>query len=126
MTEIEEKAGREAGALEVEITFAPEAGGDAVKATSTPSMWAIADEWVDTLRATAAAHGLLHTKAWYDGKMVAAIQLQAARAAGILPEGPLTLGKIAEMLNAYDVSMPKDAGTGDGAGPDPTGAAAGA
>lgn len=93
-------AKKKLGAFEFHLVFAPTGGGDPVETVSTPSMWALADEWVDGLRAAGG-----HTAEWYDRQLGSAIFLQAARDLGLAPEGELSVAAIAEVLNAYDVEI---------------------
>ena len=104
-------AKKKLGALEFELTFSPYDGGKAVKTVTTPSMWALADEWVDSLKAAGG-----HTSEWYDSKLGGAIFALAAMDLGIIPEAPLGVAPIAELLNAYDVDMV----SGDEQGENPT------
>ena len=108
------------GDLEMRIRFTPAGGGDAVELQSTPSMWALADEWIDNIMAQNIANGRDHTRAWYNGKLISCIELQAAQAADLVPQGGFSLVRIAELLNAYDVEIVDEEG-GDGDGDaDPT------
>lgn len=102
------------GALEFELTFTPYDGGKPAKTVTTPSMWALADEWVDSLRAAGG-----HTAEWYDSKLGGAIFALAAMDLGLMPEQPLGVAPIAEVLNAYDIDM-KTADEVAGANPTPT------
>ncbi len=104
-----EKAPR--GALEVTVVFEPLAGGAPVEGVTTPSMWAVADEWCDTLRADGS-----HTDRWLELKMVDAICLQAAQAEGLMRGGAPTLARIAELKNLYSYEM-TDGGDGGDADP---------
>lgn len=88
------------GMLEYHLTFKPFDGSETVETISTPSMWALADEWVDELRAQGK-----HTDSWYDTKLGGAIFLLAAQEAGLVPAGPITVSAIAEVINAYDIDM---------------------
>ena len=110
------------GALEIRFSFTPvDRDGSDVKnceAYSTPSMWAIADEWADEMQARRPG---AHTDAWIRIKMLDAIALQAARAAGLVPDGEVSLEAIAELNNSYSVDvLPDDWQTSEGeAGPLP-------
>lgn len=107
------------GDLEMTIKFTPAGGGDAVELQSTPSMWALADEWVDTIMAQNIAMHRDHTRTWYNDKLIKCIELQAAQAAGLVPQGGFSLVAIAEMLNVYDVDLPEPDG-GEEAPANPT------
>ena len=110
---------RRSGDLEMTIAFTPAGGGETVEAQSTPSMWALADEWIDSVMAQNIAAGRDHTRAWYNGKLISCIELQAAQEAGLVAQGGFSLVRIAEMLNAYDVEIVDEDG-GAEATPDPT------
>lgn len=112
-------ADRGTGDLEMRIAFTPSGGGETVVTQSTPSMWALADEWIDTVMAQNVAAGRDHTRAWYNGKLIACIELQAAQAAELVPQGGFSLVRIAEMLNRYDVELVEEKAGGED-GPDPT------
>lgn len=103
---------KKTGLYEVEFQYAPRAGGKPVLAVTTPSMWARADEWSDTLRVGAEPH----SQAWVTAKMVDAARLLAAQAAGIVRPGALSLELIAEMTNAWEIrdTSAEDAPGGDG------------
>ena len=100
------------GAFEMRLTFTPHDGSDPVEVISTPSAFALADEWVDTIRARGE-----HTPEWCDRMFGSALFLLAAQDAGLAPSGPVTTTAIAELLNAYDVDM-DDPGADEG--PNPT------
>lgn len=72
-------------------------GREALTVT-TPSMWALADEFADGLRVS--GH---HSEGWILRKMTFAIQMQAAQAEGLFPAGPITLERLTEFLNVCDV-----------------------
>lgn len=76
--------------------------GRVVETVTTPSMWAIADEFIDGLRMSGR-----HTEAWIVRKMTFAIQMQAAQAEGLFPDGPLSVERIAEFLNLCKVETVK-------------------
>ena len=88
------------GLFEVALRFEPRDGSEPVETVTTPSMWALADEWADGLRAGSAAH----SEAWVSAKMTEAVFLQAAQREGLVRPGPITLVKISEMTNLYEVS----------------------
>lgn len=94
-------------------------GREAVTVT-TPSMWAVADEFADGLRASGT-----HTELWILRKMTFAIQMQAAQAEGLHPEGPVTLDGICEFLNSCKVEpvLSERIHTGGDEPEDPTAAA---
>lgn len=96
------------GALEVRVRIAPRSGGEAVETTTTPSMWALADEWLDSL-----IYSDPHTPAWIEQKLLQAIYLQAARSEGLAAPGDITLEAIAEMVNALDIDVVGEPGEGD-------------
>lgn len=68
--------------------------GRCVETVTTPSMWALADEFCDELRLTKK-----HTEAWILRKLGFAINMQAARAEGLFDDGPIDLASLAEFLN---------------------------
>ena len=88
------------GAFEFKLTFTPNGGGDPVETVTTPSIFALADEWVDTIRAEGK-----HTPEWCDRQFGGAMFLLAAQDLGLAPKGPITVEAIATLLNAYDVDM---------------------
>ena len=88
------------GAMEFRLTFTPMDGGEPVEVVSSPSMFALADEFTDTIRAKGG-----HTEEWMSSKLAGAIFVLAARDAGLMPDGPLDLASIAEVMNAYDIDM---------------------
>ena len=99
-----------------------EAQGEPVEAQSTPSMWALADEWIDTIMAQNIAAGREHTRAWYNSKLISCIELQAAQEEGLMPQGGFSLVRIGEMLNAYNVDIPEEGDDAEDGDPDPTSA----
>lgn len=111
----------ELGMLEYEITFIEIATGKETKAVTTPSMWALADEWADRVRGRGG-----HTPAWVNAKMGQAIWLQAAQDAGLVDGDTIDLVQISEMMNRYEVEVststeteaedPTVTGQGDGLG----------
>lgn len=88
------------GAFEFLLTFTPHDGGDPVEVVTTPSVFALADEWADTIRARGE-----HTDEWVDQKFGGAMFLLGAQDAGLMPSGPITLAAIAEVMSRYDVDM---------------------
>lgn len=91
--------------------------GRSVETVTTPSMWALADEFCDTIRLTKK-----HTEAWVLRKLGFAINMQAARAEGLFEDGPIDLDSIAQFLN--DCTVEAVASQKAGAdGEDPTQAA---
>lgn len=88
------------GLFEVALRFEPRDGSEPVEAVTTPSMWALADEWADGLR----VGDKPHSEAWVAAKMTEAVFLQAAQREGLVRPGPITLVKISEMTNLYEVS----------------------
>lgn len=93
--------GKEArGLFELVLRFEPRDGSPAAEAETTPGMWGIADEWADSLRAGERPH----TAAWVNAKMTDAVFLQAAVDAGLMSHGPITLERIAQMNNLYEVA----------------------
>jgi len=112
------KAGAPRGALEVTVRFEPVDGGAPVEGVTTPSMWAVADEWCDTLRAEGS-----HTDRWIELKLVDAICLQVAQAEGLMRGGAPTLARIAELKNLYGYRMTDDGREGGDADPNAPGPA---
>ena len=106
-------ARKKLGALEFKLTFKPYSGGKPIQTVTTPSMWALADEWVDSLTAAGG-----HTAEWYDAKLGGMLFALAARDLGLIPDGELGVGSIAEVLNAYDIDM--ESGDEPGENPTPT------
>ena len=98
MTSQDKKAPR--GLFEVALRFEPRDGSKPVETVTTPSMWALADEWADGLRTGERPH----SESWVSAKMTEAVFLQAAQREGLVRPGPITLVKISEMTNLYDVS----------------------
>lgn len=83
--------------------------GREVVTVTTPSMWALADEFADDLR-----HSGRHTEQWVMRKFGLAIQMQAARAEGLFPDGMITNGSIAEFINTCTVeNLPDECSTGE-------------
>lgn len=127
-----------------DLTFkitATDADGNVVECTSTPAMWALADEWVDSLMASGA-----HTEEWRTRKLINGFEYLALQRelAGktdengepVFPDmridGKPTLPAVAWMIDAYDVDWepiggtdvdedsnanPTQAGAGDGPEP---------
>lgn len=94
--------------------------GQKTKTITTPAMWALADEFADSLRMEGG-----HSEQWIIRKLSFAIHMQAARAEGLFPEGPIDTASIAEFLNACEVRhLPSDPASEGGADEeDPTQAA---
>ena len=88
------------GAFEFLLRFTPTDGGETVEVVTTPSIFALADEWADTLRAKGD-----HTSEWVDQKFGGAMFLLGAMEAGLMPDGPITLASIAEVMSRYEVDM---------------------
>ena len=109
---------RRGGIFEFKLRFAPAEGGAPVEEWATPAMWAAADEWADKLRATGE-----HTESWVSAKMADAVRLQAAQAAGLVSPGGISLERIMEMNNAFDVEDVADGEPADEDGANPTKAA---
>lgn len=101
------------GAFEFRLTFRPADGGEERTIVSTPSMFALADEWADTLRAAGG-----HTEDWVNAKMAGAIFLLAAIELGLVDSQPVTLGGVAQVMNDFDVDM--DDGSEGGGEANPT------
>lgn len=98
------------GPLEQRMKITTMDGREAVTVT-TPSMWALADEFADELRRSGR-----HTEAWVMRKFGMAIQLQAARAECLFPDGPITNGTIAEFINSCTVeNLPDEDAPGESA-----------
>ena len=93
------------GPFEFRITFTPRDGGDPVEAISTPSAFALAEEWADELRATGR-----HSAEYVDQKFGGALFLLAAQDAGLARKEPLSMAAIMSLLNAYDIDMEADEG----------------
>ena len=87
------------GPFEFRITFTPRDGGDPVEAISTPSAFALAEEWADELRATGK-----HSPEYVDQKF------GAAQDAGLAKREPVSMAAIMQLLNAYDIDMEADEG----------------
>ena len=87
------------GNFEFLLTFTPQ-DGDPVEVVTTPSIFALADEWADTLRAKGG-----HTDEWVDQKFGGAMFLLGAQEAGLMPDGPITLEAIAEVMSRFEVDM---------------------
>lgn len=104
------------GSLEIAFRLTPN-GGEPVVTVSTPAMFALADEFADTLRALGG-----HTDQWINSKFVAAIAVQAMQAEGLAPAGELSLGLIAAAINICDFEDVSGDYVREGAGdaPDPT------
>ena len=102
------------GAFEFLLTFTPNDGGEPVEIVTTPSIFALADEWADRLRAAGD-----HTPEWVDQKFGGAMFLLGAQEAGLVPSGPITLASIAEVMSRYDIDM-KTADEVEGENPTPT------
>lgn len=100
-----EDGGAKLGALEMRVLIEPRDGSEPTDTTTTPSMWAAADQWLD---------GLLweepHTRAWIDQKLVQGIYLQAAQSEDLMRAGDLSLERIAEFVNLYEVTPLDDDG----------------
>ena len=120
--------GRRQGVFEFPVEFVPMDGGEPVEVWTTPSDWALADEWVDGLRAaslktTVADDGQVvlvstHTDAWLNSKMTSAAHFLAAQSAGLMRPGPIDLGALVEMQNLYEV---RDVATAEDADQPPEG-----
>lgn len=95
---------------ELELLLVPRDGSEPVAVTTTPSMWALADEWADTLRVGPAPH----SEWWLGRKMADAAALQAAQASSLVRPGAISLELIAEMNNLYKV-VDQDEDGGEGA-----------
>ena len=91
---------------------ATDADGDEVVMTTTPSMWMLADEWVDTMRARGN-----HSEVWLMNKVEQAIWLQCMIENGLLEPMPINLASIGTMLNAYDVESIEAYDQGDSEDP---------
>lgn len=99
------------GALEIRFSFTEVNDGAVTEAYSTPSMWALADEWSDALQARSydeKTGRFEHTDEWVRVKMLDAIALQAAQEAGLLRPGAISLDRIAVMKNLYTVDVLPD------------------
>ncbi|RDB70677.1 hypothetical protein [Eggerthella sinensis] len=93
-------------------------GREAVTVT-TPSMWALADDFADGLRLSGR-----HSELWILRRMTFAIQMQAAQAEGLHPDGPITLERIIEFVNLCKVdNVPAERIHSDEEPSDPTRAA---
>lgn len=102
--------------LEMEIR-ATDHDGVAHEMTTTPSMWMLADEWTDTIRARGT-----HSEVWLMAKLEQAIWLQCLIENHLLEDMPVNLASIGEMLNRYEVETVETAE--DGGSEDPTQGAA--
>lgn len=74
--------------------------GRAAVTVTTPSMWALADDFADALRLSGK-----HSEIWILRRMTYAIQMQAAQAEGLHPDGPITLERVYEFLNLCKVEV---------------------
>lgn len=80
------------------FTIAPR-GGVPVEVSSTPLMFAVADEFADRLRFTGG-----HTEEWLEQKIEHAVYMQAAQAEGLFPaEKPISLESLAEFMSLCTV-----------------------
>ena len=93
------------GPFEFLLTFTPHDGGDPVEVVTTPSAFALAEEWADELRATGK-----HSPEYVDQKFGGALFLLAAQDAGLVRKEPLSMAAIMSLLNAYDIDMEADEG----------------
>ena len=106
------------GPLEFPLTITPTdpEGGEPFDVVTTPSEFARADEFVDTLRATAR-----HSEAWLGQKMLPAVALLAAQREGRFKRGALSVGLLAEFQNAFSIAdAPVAEGRDEDTEPDPT------
>lgn len=119
----EKSAGSPLGPLELEVTFAPRGGGDAVTVVTTPSEWARADEWLDAMVCSGDSQ---HSDGWLTDKMLGAIYLLAAMDNRLMTAGPVTLGRIFDMRNRYEVTEAAPDGPAGADPANPTGGGEGA
>lgn len=95
--------------------------GRTAATVTTPSMWALADDFADRLRMSDR-----HSEIWILRRMTYAIQMQAAQAEGLHPDGPITLERVYEFLNLCKVEeLDAERIHPDEDAPDPTMAAPG-
>lgn len=89
------------GALEFAFKITERATGEETVVMSTPSMWALANEYQDKLLA-----GGKHTNGWALGKYITVLSMLAAAKAGLIkqPKGIPTLDEQAQFVNLFDVS----------------------
>ena len=98
--------GGKLGSLEMRILIEPLDGSEPTDTTTTPSMWANADQWIDSI-----VYKKPHTRTWVNNKLVQGIYLLAAESEGLVPPDDLSLERIAEFVNLYEVTPLKDDGT---------------
>ena len=65
--------GGKLGSLEMRILIEPLDGSEPTDTTTTPSMWANADQWIDSI-----VYEKPHTRTWVTNKLVQGIYLLAA------------------------------------------------
>ncbi|MBQ9002520.1 MAG: hypothetical protein IJ087_11775 [Eggerthellaceae bacterium] len=103
------------GSLEMRILIKPRDGSEPTETTTTPSMWANVDQWLDSL-----LWDEPHTQAWVERKLLQGIYMLAAQSEDLMRPGEVTLGRIADFINLYEVELLDDEGE---AGDDPNGEA---
>ena len=108
------------GPLEWALRIEPLDGSEPYEVVTTPSEFARADEFIDSLRASGN-----HSERWLTLKALPATAMLAAIREGRFQRKPLTLESVAEFQNANEVYDAEVAEQADKADPDedPTGAA---
>ena len=102
------------GPLEFALRIVP-SEGEAFEVVTTPSEFARADEFIDTLRATGK-----HTEKWLNNKALPAIALLAAQREGRFKRGALSTGLLAEFQNRFAIEDAPVAEADRSDEPDPT------
>ena len=108
------------GPLEFALRIEPLDGSEPYEVVTTPSEFARADEYVDTLRATGR-----HTEQWLGRRAVPAMAMLAAQRSGRYKAAPLNHQSVCEFLNLNEYADAEVAEGRDPADPaeDPTPAA---
>ena len=99
------KGGGKLGSLEMRVLIKPRDGSEPTETTTTPSMWASVDQWLDSL-----LWDEPHTQAWVEQKLLQGICMLAAQSEDLMRQGEVSLGRIADFMNLYDVELLDDEG----------------